>query len=170
MKRDLTWMIPVLAALVLVATHLMWRGELPDRVATHFNGTGQADGWMTKAGHRTFSLGLGLGVAAFVVVLCRAVRFFPPSLLNVPNAAFWRSPEHYPEACEMVARWGNGFAAALLVFLTLVNGLVVRANRTDPPHLDGALLAVCAGGFVLFAIGWIVWLVVAFSRKPSGSP
>ena len=164
MKRHLTLLLPVVAALIFVVTHFRWSGELPERVATHFDASGQPNGWMSRSGHGRFILGVGLGTAGFIMILCHAIRFFPPSLLNVPNSAYWRSPGHFPEACQKIAVWGNVFAAGLLAFFTALNGQVTLANRKTPPVLDGSLLGWSVGGFVLLTIGMGVFLVYRFAK------
>jgi hypothetical protein len=167
MRRLFAWLPPVLAALVFVFTHFVWRDALPaENVATHFDGAGQANGWMTRTGHEIFILGTGLGVAAFVLGLCHAIRLLPSRLLNVPQAAFWRSPLHYPAACEKIAAWGRWFAAGLLVYFTMLNGLVIQANRIQPPRLDGTLLGWTSGIFVFLVLASILWLVRSFARRP----
>jgi len=47
---------------------------LPDRTATHFNGAGQADGWMSRSEHFLFMGAFGL--------LC------PLSMLDVSDRTF----------------------------------------------------------------------------------
>ena len=43
---------------------------LPERVATHFNGAGRADGWMSRSGHMGWAVAGGLVVPGIVVGRC----------------------------------------------------------------------------------------------------
>ena len=142
--------------------------QLPERPATHFDMQGRPDGWMDRSSHLVFMLLFGLGTPAFVITLCWALRFLPPSLLNVPKPEYWRSPEHYPEACRILLRWSVWLAVFMLVLMTFINREVVAANLKSPPMLStgGLLLLVFAfSGGVLASIAWLVW---RFS-KTSGS-
>jgi len=112
MKRYLSWIVLLVAAAVFVSTHLMWMQSLPERVATHFNAVGQVNGWMSRSTHSTFMLLFGLGLPCFIMVLMWVMRFLPPNLMNVPKAAYWRSPEHYPAAMQFMQEWSRWFAAA----------------------------------------------------------
>jgi len=56
MKRFLIWLLLAVAALVFVSTHVVWLADLPDRLATHFNASGKANGWMSRRSHGSFML------------------------------------------------------------------------------------------------------------------
>lgn len=121
---------------------------------------------MTRAQHLTFMMLFGLGVPVFVIGICYSIRFFPSSLLNVPKASYWRSPEHYPEACRILFTHSLWFASMLLIWMTLLNHQIVVANRTVPAHLDNRFVWALGGGLVAGAALWVVTLLLRFSRIP----
>ncbi len=49
--------------------------QLPERVATHFDGSGQPDGWSSRSDHLRFMLVFGLAFPLFVPAygLCHSV-------------------------------------------------------------------------------------------------
>ncbi len=130
--------------------------QLPDRVATHFNAQGEANGWMSREGHVGFLIGTGLGVSAFLVALLHSFRFFPPNTLNVPDAKFWRDPRNYPEACRIFARWSWLLAAMHLIFLGTLHSVILAANQLSPPRLNGGAMMWQTGIF-LTGIGVLIW-------------
>ena len=172
MKSKLPWIILVLAALVFVITHFTWLPGLPERLATHFDGAGKANGWMTKSQHGAFMLLFGLGVPALFLVLCWSLRYFSPTLVNLPNPQYWRAPENFPMACEIMFQWAQWEAAATLIWMTFLNLLMVQANQSSPPHLSSAGIWTLAGFFLAFTVGSIVWLLLRFKRTtaPLTSP
>src|SRR6266700_2628152 len=60
-------------------------GELPERVATHFDAGGQPNGWMSRHGHIIFILLLGLALPLLVAGSFFCLRFFPGRGINVPH-------------------------------------------------------------------------------------
>ncbi|MEY4483740.1 MAG: hypothetical protein RL693_1192 [Verrucomicrobiota bacterium] len=146
----------------------LWRdaATLPAKLATHFDGAGKPNDWMTRTQHLTFMTLFGLGVPAFILGVFYSVRLFPASSLNVPQAAYWKSPEHYPEACRILFEHGLWFAVLLLVWMTLLNDLIVSANRTAPPQLDNGSILMLTGGLLAGMSLWIALLLLRFSRIP----
>lgn len=143
----------------------LWRdaAALPERLATHFDGAGKPNDWMTRTQHLTFTIAFGLGVPAFILGVFYSIRFFPASTLNVPQAAYWRSPEHFPEACRILFVHGLWFASLLLIWMALLNAEIVAANRTVPPQLDNGSVMVFAGGLIAGLVLWIVMMLRRFS-------
>lgn len=166
MRSRLALSILLLALAFFVAC--LWRDAvgLPEKLATHFDGAGKPNGWMTRTQHLAFSTLFGLGVPTFVLGLCYSIRFLPSSTLNVPHAAYWRSVEHFPEACRILFEQGLWFAALLLIWTALLNGLIVSANRTVPPHLDNGAVMMLAGALLAGLVLWIIVLLHRFSRIP----
>lgn len=151
--------------LVFVMSVLLLSEQLPAKVATHFNAEGQANDWMSKEGHVLFILIFGFCVPAFLMGICYLIRFLPPSMLNVPNKDYWRSKEHYPEACDFMFRHSFWMASMVIALLTLINYSIVQANRLSPPHLDvkGSFAVVVL--FLIGVLGWAGYLIFHFNKK-----
>lgn len=64
--------------------HVTWLPGLPERLATHFDAAGKANGWMTRSQHGAFMLLFGLGVPALFLILCWSLLYFSPSMVNLP--------------------------------------------------------------------------------------
>ena len=77
---------------VTIFTAVRWN-SLPDRIPTHFNAAGLADGYGPKSG-----VVMLLGLAWFMLILLTVAAFFP-NAWNVPN----RSPRTLAAAANMVA-------------------------------------------------------------------
>jgi uncharacterized membrane protein len=65
---------------------------LPERVASHFGANGEANGWMSRSGYLWFVAGMGVGLPLFIIGLSFLSKFFPISMVNVPNKEFWLAP------------------------------------------------------------------------------
>ena len=142
--------------------------SLPDRVATHFGTSGHANGWMSRSEYLLLFTIFGIGFSSFVIGIGYIIRFFPPTTLNVPKAEYWRSPEHYREACDFMFLHSFWFGVLASNWSAALHYLIVQANRSVPPVLDAAKM----GGLTLtFLTGTAVWVSVMiwhFSHPPTG--
>lgn len=155
----------VLFALLLAAAggcvELIAAG-LPPIVAIHFDGAGNANGFATGADCREFMLAITLGAPAFVALLTVLVpRSVPPSMVNIPNKAYWLAPERARGSIAFLCEQGIWFASILLAFLIAVDWLLAKANAVQPPLFPTRQFMACL--FLLFAaIG--VWALRMFQR------
>jgi serine/threonine-protein kinase len=146
----------VLVAALLVGAGLTvhhW-GELPERMASHFDASGHADGWMSKAG---FFVLFGLSFASVTLVPAVIARFaprFPDSLVNLPNKAYWLAPERRAETFGYIARWLLWLGAVSALLFTWLLSSTIEAN------LQGAEQARL-GGETWWAFGLYLGYVAA---------
>ena len=164
MKRTLPWILLSLAALTFIVTHALWLAEMPERMATHFDAAGKANGWMPRQKHGLLMLLTGLGVPMLVLALSWAIRHLSPALLNVPHPQYWRAPENYPTACAILFRWGQWQAIALLVWMTFLNHQIIRANQISPPRLTLTSNLPLILSLLGAEIALVIWLLRRFRR------
>ena len=167
-------LLPLLYCLFLAHLALTAR-QLPERVASHFNGAGEPNGWMSRTTHLEFMAGLGTGLPLLLVVVAVLVRFLPAGLINIPNREYWLGPERRRQTGEELFTACLWLACLGAAFLTGLNALLVDANLRHPPSLSGASLATLTGLFLLALGGWIVALLLHFrlpkeAAKPPASP
>lgn len=167
----LPWLALGGASAVFALSLAPFLGSGPARFATHFDGAGRPNGWMPPGGYALFMGATGFGVALFVAGLGYAIRFFPASMLNVPNAAHWRSPEHYPRACALFFARMLWFAAMNLAWLAVLNWQVAEANARTPPSLEGAPMALTTGVYLAAVAFWVISLLLPFFKiqPPDGT-
>jgi len=154
----------IFGAMLFVASLCFLAPELQARVATHFNGAGQPDGWMTRGQHLLFISLLGFGLPAFITGLSYCIRFLPSSMLNTPHSTFWRSPENYPVACRIILHWSYAVGALTLLWMTLLNYQLVAANRLSPPFISPTQALFTAGFYVMGLVLLILQLVRTFYK------
>ena len=137
---------------------------LPERVASHFGGSGRPDAWSSK---ETF-LKIYVGAVAFIAVLFPGVGFLvsktPNSLINLPNKDYWLSPERRSETVASLSRqflWSG--SATLLLLLDMMHQ-TFRVHLGKAAALDHPITSLAF--YILFSLLWIVALIVRFQRKP----
>ena len=128
--------------------------RLPARIATHFDASGQPNGWMNRSALVLFTAIFGLGFPLFVVGLSYMTRFFPNNLINIPHREYWLSPEHRGEAFDYLLLYSFWFACLAVCFVIGLHSLIIRANAQSPPALPGA---DTVGLIAFFLVGTAVW-------------
>ena len=139
--------------------------ELPEKVASHFDLAGHANGWMSRDGCIGFTIGLGILMPAFIVGIMAGAGKIPISFINLPHRDYWLAPERRKPALAVLLRYSLWFASLNILFVTGLHGIVVQANRPGgDTHLSGVSLGILAGGFLTGTGLWIFLLVRRFSK------
>ena len=162
------WLAPVAVLLLLYLGFLGfwdWSGQqLPAQVATHFNGGGTADGWMSRSASQHFMLVFAFAFPLFTAALAYAARFLPDSLINLPDRDYWLGPGRRRATMDYLFYHCLWFACLALGFVFGIQFLTVQANRHDPPHLSGAGILVLAALFLAATAAWVGVLLRHFAR------
>ncbi len=148
--------------LFLVSAVVLDNG-LPDRVATHFDFSGQPTGYMGRDTHTVMISLLGLCLSGAITAVAYSLRH-RPGVLNVPRQDYWNTPQHFPRAARLVLALTLWFNVITLAWLAAINALVALANRSEPAQLDTALAALFSACYVLGILAWIVLVYVTFQR------
>lgn len=152
----------VLVAAVSAARLLALRAELPDRVATHFDGAGRPNGWMTAQGFVLFQLGLLALLVAVFAGMPVLLRRLPARLVNLPNRDYWLAPERRAASIERMGERLAWMGLATVLFFVWVEELVLHANLAGGGRLAAASFAVGLGGYVVVTAGWLIAFHRAF--------
>jgi uncharacterized membrane protein len=155
-------------ALVLVAwSQAIWqRAHLPERVASHFNSAGDANGWMT----RNAQLGWQIGTVTFVAALLQGIAMLQPRLptafINVPNRDYWLAPSRRAASDARIGNMVRSIGCLVLLFFIALFHLVYLANLSPAPRLSPVLGSLSAL-LLLAIVGIVATTVLHFARKPA---
>jgi uncharacterized membrane protein len=145
------------AALFVCVTSL----ALPEVVASHFGGSGGANGFMPRAYYVMFML-LFVVVLPLILVFVQSVSLSNPKAgIRLPNKDYWLAPERQVETVEFLRQHMARFGSMLVVFLCYIHWLVVRANTMSPPSMPAPWIM---GGIGVFVACALVWSGVLFRR------
>jgi hypothetical protein len=151
------------AALYVVVTS----GSLPERVATHFGGGGNANGWMSRAGYRVFMLGFAVGLPSALVWLVGWLPRVAPTMVNIPDRDYWLGPEQRAASLAFMARMACWFGCLMVAFMAAIHWSILRANAMAEPRLGNTEFLIILGGF-LAAVGWWSFRMIRrFRRRPA---
>jgi uncharacterized membrane protein len=158
--------LAVIATLVAlaVARTMSVLGALPSRMASHFDASGQPNGFMSQGTFLAFFALVGGGTVALLLAIPQLARAVPPSLVNIPNRDYWLTPERLPRVHQKLSTWAGWFAASLTLFLVAVLELVLRANLAREPIANRPLQVLLL--LLLLGNGASIVLLVRSFRLP----
>ena len=168
MKKNLPLALFLILEILVLAFILATSSYLPDIVASHFNGAGVPNGFMTKKFYIGFMVVLVFGVPSIVAGGMSLVGLFPESRISLPNKHVWLSEKYRESTFAYMKLHALVIGASIAVFMAYVHWLVVKANRAVPAHLASEEII---SGLIIFAIvfiGWGIMLPVKFMRLPKG--
>ena len=156
-KTILTALIILIADAIYFVT--VSSAGLPPLVASHFNASGVADGFMTKENYTVTMLAVSVGLPGFIALISLGLHKLPVSLINIPHREYWLSPERHADSMQTIKGFMDVLACILVVFLSYVHWLVVLANAHQPPVLSGS--GIYAGLiFLMLLIGIWSWVLI----------
>lgn len=141
--------------------------NLPDRVASHFDASGAANGWTTRSGYLAFDIGI-TALMMIGIPMLRGLANGSGTGVNIPNRDYWFRPENRATLKRLLTGDLVFIACATGLLLTWLTISVVLANQQAVPALGSWSLLV-VGAFVVVLVGRTVWMKVRRYAVPMGS-
>lgn len=164
MRSSRILILLLIALAILQVTH--YSPLLPERVASHFDGAGQADGWSSKSEFLITNLVLVAGIGLLFLGIAALLDKVPNAWINLPNKDYWLAPDRRAATLDVIQRQMEWLGAATVVLLLGITQLTIEANLTGRPAL-GEVFWVLFGGYMLFMAVWLVRFVRwAYARAP----
>lgn len=144
--------------------------QLPDVVASHFNGRGGANGWQTKQAFFQVLIIVSVVMVVIGFAIPKLISLLPTQLINVPNKNYWLAPERSAETMAFFETTFAWFACALFLFTILVFDYAIQINLhpQNPPSPDRFWFILV--GFLVFMFAWTIRMLLKFLRPPEANP
>jgi uncharacterized membrane protein len=132
--------------------------SLPNVVASHFNASGVANGFMDRQSYLISMLAAIIGLPGLMSLTGMWFSKLPVSMINIPHREHWLAPERSALTLQALQTFMTVLACCIVIFLSFVHWLVVLANQEQTPALTGHGVYV---GLILFlfVIGVWSWLL-----------
>ena len=153
----------LLVALALLQV-VYYYPQVPDTVASHFDGLGSANAWSSKNGF--FGLYLAL-ILLLVMVFIFAPRWSETRIrfgMKIPNRDYWLAPERLQQTKQFFRRQMIIMGVVHLLLAIYTIQLAILANLNQQPRLHPSI-AWALGLYFLFLIAWLIHFFIHF-RKP----
>jgi uncharacterized membrane protein len=137
--------------------------SLPNCVATHFDGSGQPNGWMDRSSYILFMAVFSFVLPLFLIGISFTCRFFPDKYFNIPHRDYWLAPQRRAETFSYLVTHSLWFACIALCFITGIHFSIIQANSVTPAHLSTPLILGLIGCFVSGLVVWIVSMILHFN-------
>jgi hypothetical protein len=167
-KSTLPKLVFVLLAVGAALYFSSFYSQLPEVVASHFNGRGVPNGWQTKSAF--FGILVAVSVLAAVVGfgIPRIIISLPTELINLPNKRYWLAPEHIAGTMEFLNRFFAWFGCAVLTVILVTFDYAVQSNLHPDHRPDASRMWYLLAGFLVFVVLSIARMFLRFSRVPPG--
>ena len=139
--------------------------HLPAQVATHFNASGQPNGWMNRDSHLWHIMEFGIIFPWLVPAIFYFSRFLPDRLYHISNHDYWFAPTRRSETLAYLFRHSLWFASLALGFVIGIHISTIHANLGQA-QLSPPLVFTLAGGFLAGIIFWAASVIRYFKRVP----
>lgn len=150
----------------LAAALALWYfPQLPETVASHFDGAGRADGWMPREGFMAFYALLFIVLAATFAGSARLMRSLPDGMINLPNKKYWLASGRREESIAFLERSLLRMGNATLLFMLIMMVDTMQANLHTEVRLSPLFWPV----FLLYFL-YLGWQIVRMFRRFSSPP
>ena len=139
---------------VFVSQCVYYYPNLPEIMASHFDGAGDPDGWMSKQSFFLLEVVILVLIVLEFTFLPWIIGKMPNRLINMPNKEFWFAEERRAGTIDVIRHFFEWFSAALLALFISINQLVFRANLTGENLSSNSWLIL--GAFLLFVVVWLI--------------
>jgi uncharacterized membrane protein len=141
---------------------------LPERVASHFDAAGRADGWSAKGDFLAMNLIFVVGMALLFLGVTVLINRVPNDWINLPNKDYWLAPERRALTLNAISGQMEWLAAATVALLIGLTQLTIEANLASAAALPGYAFWLFFGGYMAFMVVWLVRLLRKWYARPPG--
>ena len=133
---------------------------MPDKVASHFNLEGEADGWMEKD--------LNLILSCLVIVFTTSIFLGIPylikhtsgKLLSIPKKEYWLNPNNKERLIEIILKYLYAIGLAMNLLLIYTFYQIYRFNI----HVSNSVSIIATVPFLIITLGLTVHMYIRLNK------
>ena len=159
----------LLLALIAAAAQIaMLAPQMPAEVPAHFDAAGEPDRWSTRKGLVVTFIVIHAASLLTTLGMGYAIRWFPVSMVNLPNREYWLAPERsrntYRVLFDLMCWVESGTILLMMGIFQLSYWVGVQQRTTINPEFF-----VLLGTYIAFVLGISAWIYIRFSRRNASS-
>jgi uncharacterized membrane protein len=135
-------------------------GDLPDKVAIHFDANGAADNWTTRETYRVFALLSLAGLPLLLVWIMAGLPRLTKGRGQIPDCEYWFSGDREKPTEEFLLQHASWLGTLTVAVIYGMHISIVRANAISPPLLATDRVLTMVFGYLI----GLVWWTAAFLR------
>ena len=163
----LLFVILAVGAAIYFSTYYV---QMPDVVASHFNGRGVPNGWQAKPAFFGLFAAVSVLIASIGFGIPRIIASVPPQLINLPNKQYWLAPEHVAETMAFLNAYFAWFGCAVFLIVILTFDYAIQSNLHPDHRPDVSRMWYILAGFLVFMVVWLARMFTRFGRLPRDAP
>lgn len=107
---------------------LFFLDQLPDLVASHFKGSGEADGWTSKSSLIITYYAVVSFIISIFIISVALINKIPDNMINLPNKSYWLEKSRREESIESIRNYLSWIGIVSILFLVFVFSEIYSAN------------------------------------------
>ena len=148
---------------------LPYYSQLPNVVASHFDGRGVANGWQTKPAFFIVFVGVSVLAAVIGFVIPRIISAMPPQLINLPNKQYWLAPDQLAETQAFLSNYFAWFGCAVFLLIILTFDYAIQSNLQPENRPDVSRMWYTLASFLAFVAVWTIRLLTRLLKPPESN-
>ena len=158
-------LIFIILSLIFICSLFYYYFLLPDIVASHFNLSGEANGWTSKESFLIIMLFIFLIFSGIIFLSLYLIPKMPQSMISIPNKEFYLSNEHKEETFKIINSFMLLICNLTIILLIIGNFFVFNINlgtlKKLPVFFDYAVIL-----YVLSLLVIILRIYFKFRKIP----
>jgi len=153
----------VFSALIVVFAVLIFSsiGDLPAKVAVHFDANSAPDRWVSREEYGIFAFLFVIGLPLILFAIMAGLPRLTSGKGLIPNNEYWFADERKQQTESFLLQHSSWLGTMTAAVIYGIHVLLARANELDPPKLstDRFLIMI-----FLYLCG-LAWWTTAFFRR-----
>ncbi len=165
MKGGRTAAIVLLVLCAACVGHaLHYYPQLPERMASHFDSSGEPDGWSSKTEFITVYLGTAGFTAALFLGSGLLMKKLPDKAMNLPRKDYWLAPGRRKHTLMDISTRLTWLASLTVLLLIDTFHQTIMVNLGQAETLKHPWLSL--GLYTALVIVWIIALLKKYLKTP----
>lgn len=164
--RQLGYLLLSLSFLATVAQGIHFWPRLPERISSHFDVNGLADGWVSRQTFFMIHIGLQMAMAALFLGLARFGDRLPDAMFSMPHKEYWLHPSRRATTIHENAKLLILISGITATFLTALFQIICQLNEAGKSRLPMHFFIPLVVGYVVLVLAIALFASYKFARIP----